>query len=454
MNDWETVFKSKLLHISDESCADCYNQSALKMRELIRSKLLLFDDIHVNPEKFFFAHRIMAYNTPKIGFGFWVRMTVQYNLFAGTIMALGTDFHREQLKIIQDHGLLGCFCLTESFAGVHSGLIIQTTAVLEGTSIVFNSSLNGAKNWISQGLVAEKAVIIANLYINNTNYGIQAFLVTLRENGKLCAGISMWNMGNKTVGNDLDNARIIFKDFKVPKTTLLNKYIDITDDNHVVIKNKLVKSFHVIGQQLFSGRVCVAQAALEFRKRLYEDTKQYAQSKMCWTINGAQKLYAVPHITQVFMKNEVNFDLCMRYVQICESRLCKYLRSKQLPNDELMTEIVIAKIKCVEDSIVYVNQLQNEIGSYALMADSGFGQRDFLTCCKFAEGDTRILMQKLARDQLKKYKNKQVSKNESINKLCFNIYMQHNEEQPYLLYELAHLIIDDKVSQVFHFSKI
>lgn len=245
MNDWETVFKSKLLHISDESCADCYNQSALKMRELIRSKLLLFDDIHVNPEKFFFAHRIMAYNTPKIGLGFWVRMTVQYNLFAGTIMALGTDFHREQLKIIQDQGLLGCFCLTESFAGVHSGLIIQTTAILEGTSIVFNSSLNGAKNWISQGLVAEKAVIIANLYINNTNYGIQAFLVTLRENGKLCAGISMWNIGNKTVGNDLDNARIIFKDFKVPKTTLLNKYIDITDDNHVVIKNKLVKSFHV-----------------------------------------------------------------------------------------------------------------------------------------------------------------------------------------------------------------
>jgi acyl-CoA oxidase len=35
------------------------------------------------------------------------------------------------------------------------------------------------------------------------------------------------------------------------------------------------------------------------------------------------------------------------------------------------------------------------------MAGTGFEQSDFLTCCKFAEGDTRILMQKMARDRLR-----------------------------------------------------
>lgn len=33
------------------------------------------------------------------------------------------------------------------------------------------------------------------------------------------------------------------------------------------------------------------------------------------------------------------------------------------------------------------------------MDDTGFQHLDFLQCCKFAEGDSRILMQKLARDE-------------------------------------------------------
>lgn len=32
------------------------------------------------------------------------------------------------------------------------------------------------------------------------------------------------------------------------------------------------------------------------------------------------------------------------------------------------------------------------------MVGSGFDQMDFLQCCKFAEGDSRILMLKMARD--------------------------------------------------------
>ena len=37
------------------------------------------------------------------------------------------------------------------------------------------------------------------------------------------------------------------------------------------------------------------------------------------------------------------------------------------------------------------------------MGDSGFGSMDFLQCCKFAEGDSRVLMLKMARDRLKRF---------------------------------------------------
>ena len=48
-------------------------------------------------------------------------------------------------------------------------------------------------------------------------------------------------------------------------------------------------------------------------------------------------------------------------------------------------------------------RLKQEVGSFALMADSGHGNMDFLQACKFAEGDSRILMQKMARDRLKEF---------------------------------------------------
>ena len=35
------------------------------------------------------------------------------------------------------------------------------------------------------------------------------------------------------------------------------------------------------------------------------------------------------------------------------------------------------------------------------MAGTGFEHTDFLQCCKFAEGDSRILMMKVARDRVK-----------------------------------------------------
>ena len=48
-----------------------------------------------------------------------------------------------------------------------------------------------------------------------------------------------------------------------------------------------------------------------------------------------------------------------------------------------------------------VHVLRQEVGSYALMHGTGFELADMLLCCKFAEGDSRILQQKLTRDRLK-----------------------------------------------------
>mgnify|MGYP005706447589 CR=1 FL=1 len=60
-------------------------------------------------------------------------------------------------------------------------------------------------------------------------------------------------------------------------------------------------------------------------------------------------------------------------------------------------------MKCAETAIELCFRLKQDVGSYALMGGTGFAHTDFLQCCKFAEGDSRILMQKMARDRMAKF---------------------------------------------------
>jgi len=61
----------------------------------------------------------------------WTRFTVQYNLYAGSVVALGSDAQRQQLVESQGDGVLGCFAFTEKGAGVLSGAGVETTATFD-----------------------------------------------------------------------------------------------------------------------------------------------------------------------------------------------------------------------------------------------------------------------------------------------------------------------------------
>eukprot|EP00605_Chrysophyceae_sp_TOSAG23-4_P000313 GSChrysophyteH1.ASY1.ANO1.358.1 assembled CDS len=96
----------------------------------------------------------------------WTRFTVQYNLYAGSIVALGSDEQRDELISTQSSGCLGCFSFTERGAGVLSGAGVETTATFDRKTeefVIHSPNGSSCKNWISQGLYAEDAVILADL---------------------------------------------------------------------------------------------------------------------------------------------------------------------------------------------------------------------------------------------------------------------------------------------------
>jgi acyl-CoA oxidase len=263
-------------------------------------------------------------------------------------------------------------------------------------------------------------------------------------------------MGDKTTGNDLDNAWIEFNSVKLPYSALLDRHdgIDVRTGAYVQKSAGTNNERHLtnmdrIGQRLYTGRVAVAQGAHEFRKRLFHKTKAFADQKETWGFseknNGAREnaadiassssaaaasatnkrfgarrrskydpiaaatamhergppLSQVPQLRQLFIvakEQEMKMDAFLANV---ERKLCASLRKKERASKALVEAIAAAKILAVEDAIDLTHRLRQETGSYALMAHTGFEHSDFLICCKFAEGDSRILELKLARDRVK-----------------------------------------------------
>jgi len=325
-------------------------------------------------------------------------------------MALASAEQRERALKEQERGALGCFCLTEKLAGVNSGLVVNTKAtydVARRAFVIDSGGNDGTKNWISQGLFADVAVVVAELVVDGTNHGPHGFFVRLRDRtGRLMRGVTVGDMGPKTTGNDLDNAWVRFEKFVVPHDALLNKYANVDAATGVYSITPGIRTMDMIGQRLFTGRVAVAQAALTFLRRLYDDTKMYSDTKNCTMRGRAPSLSDVPQLRALYAEAYATMDRLDAYVKQCEVELCACLRAQTIPSASLVQAIAVAKIKAVDKAIELAFRLKQEVGSYALMASTGFDNTDFLQCCKFAEGDSRILSQKLARD-------------------CFNAFMKN-----------------------------
>jgi acyl-CoA oxidase len=379
---WKQQWKNVVSNIrSDVS----YEDSAKQLRSIVKSGLLKFTDLQESPDKFFLAHRMLV---GLRGPGFWFRFTVQYNLFAGTVLGLGGPEQIAKLKVMQEKGQLGCFGLTEKLAGVNSGLVVQTTATWDKDkqAFILDSPTEGShKNWISQGLVAEKAAVIADLRINGKSYGPHGFLVDMRDdNGKVQPGITLGDMGRKTTGNDLDNAWISFNKMVIPRTSLLNRFAEIRNDQYVQTTKEKMR-IEVIGQRLLTGRVAVAQAALQFTRNLYAQTKQYTSKKKCWSPGGDIMLGSIPHINALYTEAETVLSHLEQYTLSVEAELSKCLVAGSIPSPALVQAIAVAKVSAVENAISLCFRLKQEVGSYALMGGTGFEDMDFLQCCKFAE---------------------------------------------------------------------
>lgn len=452
---WTQTFRQGVADIPALGSGIHYTTSADRLRRLMREGPLRLTDLRDAPAKFFLSHRVLSEFATQVGPGFGIRFTVQVNLFAGSILGLGNPSQVALLDGFQNEGCLGCFCLTERLAGVNSGLVVNTTCTWDNDRKMFLLDCpdeGSKKNWISQGLTADLAVVVANLFVGGKSHGPHAFLMELRKGGELVPGVSTEDMGDKTIGNDLDNARISFSKVWLPANSLLDRYAGLEGGEYVQRKQGIT-NMEMIGQRLYTGRTCIAASTLVFARTLYHRAREYADKKRCWHPSGSIMLSDIPQLSHLYVEADKELSRVEVLRDVCETRLCECLKSNALPDDKLVEMIAVLKVKAIETSISLCFRLKQELGSYALMGSTGFEKMDYLQCCKFAEGDSRILMQKMARDRLQAFSKKpEGSKQEAEACMTLGKALQSGgktgwNDQWKLVYGLADMVIERVVDE-------
>lgn len=210
-----------------------------------------------------------------------IKFGVQFGLFGGAILQLGTEAHHQ--KYLTDTGKLtlpGCFAMTETGHGSNVREL-ETTATYnhaDKTIIINSPTVNAGKEYIGNALDSKMAVVFAQFIVNNENKGIHAILVPLRdENHQTLPGITVKDNGYKMGLNGVDNGRIWFDQVKVPVENLLNKYGGVNDqgDYYSSIEKESKRFFTMLGA-LVGGRVSVAMASNTAAKKSLDIAVKYA----------------------------------------------------------------------------------------------------------------------------------------------------------------------------------
>jgi acyl-CoA oxidase len=215
---------------------------------------------------------VAAFETLAMGdLSLLVKTGVQFGLFGGAVLQLGTERHHDaHLDDIVAGRLLGCFAMTETGHGSNVQAI-GTTATYDALTeelVVHTPDHLARKDYIGGAARdAELAVVFAQLVVAGEPHGVHALLVPLRRDGAVVDGVEIEDCGPKLGLQGVDNGRLRFDHVRVPRTALLNRFADVTPDGvyESPIADPDRRFFTMLGT-LVQGRVSVGAAAVTAAK--------------------------------------------------------------------------------------------------------------------------------------------------------------------------------------------
>ncbi len=210
-----------------------------------------------------------------------VKTGVQFGLFGGAILNLGTSQHHDAyLADLVNGRLMGCFAMTETGHGSNVQALdtVATYDVATQEFVVHTTTEQGGKDYIGNAAVhGEVAVVFARLEVAGEDQGVHAFVVPIRSGGVVCPGVRVEDDGLKMGLNGVDNGRLWFDHVRVPRAALLDRFatVSATGVYESPIENVNRRFFTMLGT-LVTGRVCVGGAAINASKVALTIAVKYA----------------------------------------------------------------------------------------------------------------------------------------------------------------------------------
>ncbi|MER8062318.1 MULTISPECIES: acyl-CoA dehydrogenase [unclassified Streptomyces] len=213
-----------------------------------------------------------------------VKVGVQFGLFGGAILHLGTGHHHKTyLPRLVTGELMGCFAMTEAGHGSNVQALGTVARYDPGSRefVLTTPDEQARKDYIGNAARhAELGVVFAQLEVGGRSEGVHAFVVPLRSGGRVLPGVAIEDDGRKMGLNGVDNGRIRFDGVRVPREALLDRFARVTPEGvyESAIENPDRRFFTMLGT-LVQGRVSVAGAGVGVAKVALAVATKYADRR-------------------------------------------------------------------------------------------------------------------------------------------------------------------------------
>jgi acyl-CoA oxidase len=220
-----------------------------------------------------------------------VKFGVQFGLFGGSVLRLGTARHHEAwLDAIASAELPGCFAMTERDHGSNVRAIRTRARYLpeSGEFEIHTPDPGARKDWLGNAAVhGRMATVFAQLEVAGEGHGVHAFLVPIRDRkGRPLPGVEIEDCGEKIGLHGVDNGRLGFDRVRIPRENLLDRFASVSHEGRYSspIPSEGRRFFTMLGT-LVTGRISIAAASVSVAKtalavavRFSEERRQFGPS--------------------------------------------------------------------------------------------------------------------------------------------------------------------------------